>query len=368
VEGSRSEPARVTALSATPLSVPLVEPFVIATGRMDATRAALVRLTLETASGRRATGLGEAAALPPVTREDQPDLLRAVAEAERRLMGAAVSGLAAAEALAEEALPASAVARAGVAAALADAWSRLAGAPLHALLGQGGAPPSLETDITLPIGDPARVAALATSYAASGFRCFKVKIGRDHRADHAVLRAVAAAVPGARFRLDANAGFSAADALTLLDLVLADGLDLECFEQPCARDDLAGMAEVTARSPVPVVADESFRGAADLDRLCAAGAAHAVNLKLVKLGGPLVAVALGREARRRGLRLMAGAMVETRVGIATMAHVVAALGGVDWVDLDTAFLLAQDPFTGGYRSEGARLTVEDAPGHGVLVR
>ena len=36
---------------------------------------------------------------------------------------------------------------------------------------------------------------------------------------------------------------------------------------------------------------------------------------------------------------MAGAMVETRVGLLAMAHVVAALGGVDWVDLDTAFLL-----------------------------
>jgi L-alanine-DL-glutamate epimerase-like enolase superfamily enzyme len=126
------------------------------------------------------------------------------------------------------------------------------------------------------------------------------------------------------------------------------------------------MAEVTARSPVPVVADESFRGADDLDRLVDARAAHGVNLKLAKLGGPAAAVALGRVAHARGLSLMAGAMVETRVGIATMAHVVAALGGVEWVDLDTAFLLASDPFEGGYSSERANLFVE--PGIGVGVR
>src|SRR5207344_91916 len=114
--------------------------------------------------------------------------------------------------------------------------------------------------------------------------------------------------------------------------------------------------------PIPVVADESFRGAADLERLVAARAAHGVNLKLAKLGGPTAAVALGREARRRGLRLMAGAMVETRVGIATMAHVVAALGGVEWVDLDTAYLLADDPFGGGYAAEGSRLMLEAAAG------
>jgi L-Ala-D/L-Glu epimerase len=61
-------------------------------------------------------------------------------------------------------------------------------------------------------------------------------------------------------------------------------------------------------------------------------------------------------------------MVETRVGIATMVHVVAALGGVDWVDLDTAYLLADDPFEGGYAADGARLTVEAAAGTGVDLR
>jgi L-alanine-DL-glutamate epimerase-like enolase superfamily enzyme len=361
-------PRRIVAVEARALSVPLRQPFVIATGRMDATRAALVRVTLEDRPGRRAEGLGEAAALPPVTREDQPDLLRDIEGARARLEGAVVSSLADADAAVAAALPASPVARAGVAAALADAWARLAGLPLHALLGGAAAPAPLATDITLPIGAPDYVAALARSYRDAGFDCFKVKIGRDHRADLAALRAVAAAVPEARFRLDANAGYAARDALALLERLVADGLALECFEQPCARDDLAGMAEVAARSPVPVVADESFHGAADLERLAAARAAHGVNLKLAKLGGPAAAVALGREARRRGLRLMAGAMVETRVGIATMAHVVAALGGVDWVDLDTAFLLAADPFSGGYRAEGDELLLEPGAGSGVIAR
>jgi L-alanine-DL-glutamate epimerase-like enolase superfamily enzyme len=113
---------------------------------------------------------------------------------------------------------------------------------------------------------------------------------------------------------------------------------------------------------VPVVADESFRGPEDLERLLGARAVHAVNLKLVKLGGPLAALALGRRARAAGLKLMAGAMVETRVGLLAMAHVVAALGGVDWVDLDTAFLLAADPFAGGWTAEGPRLRLTGGAG------
>ena len=349
----------------SPLSVPLREPFVIASGRIDTTRAALVQATLQDAAGRRATGLGESAALPPVTREDQPDLLHAIASAAAGLRGASLASPDELERLLVARLPAGGVARAGVEAALLDAAARLQGVPLYRAMG-AASPAPLITDITLSISDPERMAAAATRHAQAGFDCFKVKVGRDWRADCASLRAVAAAVPGARFRLDANAGFRATEALALLETALADGLTVECYEQPCGAGDLAGMAEVTARAPVPVVADESFRGAGDLDRLLSARAATAVNLKLTKLGGPLAALSLGRRARAAGLRLMAGAMVETRVGLLAMAHVVTALGGVDWVDLDTAFLLAHDPFTGGWTADGPRLQLDDRPGLGGL--
>jgi L-Ala-D/L-Glu epimerase len=348
----------------SPLSVPLREPFVIASGRVDTTRAALVQATLQDAQGRQATGLGESAALPPVTREDQPDLLQAIAGAAAGLRGSALATADDLDRLLATRLPSGAVARAGVESAILDAAARLQGVPLYRALGGTDLGP-LITDITLSISDPRRMSEAARRHAQAGFTCFKVKVGRDWRADCASLRAVAAAVPGARFRLDANAGFRAAEALALLDTALADGLTIECYEQPCAAADLTGMAEVTARAPVPVVADESFRGPADLDRLLSARAASGVNLKLTKLGGPLAALALGRRARAEGMLLMAGAMVETRAGLLAMAHVVAALGGVDWVDLDTAFLLTHDPFTGGWTADGPRIQLDDAPGLGV---
>jgi L-Ala-D/L-Glu epimerase len=353
-------------VAVSPLSVPLREPFVIASGRLVATRAALVHVTLEDSHGRRATGLGESAALPPVTREDQPELLQALALVAAGLRGVALASEEDLDRLLTTRLPGGGVARAGLETAILDAAARLAGVPLYRALG-GDHAALLTTDITLSISEPERMAAAATRHAQAGFTCFKVKVGRDWRADCASLRAVAAAVPGARFRLDANAGFTAAEALSLLDTALVDGLTIECYEQPCAAGDLAGMAEVAARSPVPVVADESFRGPADLDRLLAARAAGAVNLKLTKLGGPLAALALGRRARAAGLGLMAGAMVETRVGLLAMAHVVAALGGVDWVDLDTAFLLADDPFIGGWHTDGPHIRLTDEPGLAVAV-
>jgi len=365
---SESDRVSIAAIDVEPLSIPLREPFVIASGRMDATRAVLVRVTLEGFGGARATGLGEAAALPPVTREDQPELLTEIGAVAAALKGAEIGD--GVRAILGEKFGLGRPARAAVEAALFDAGARFAGAPLYEVLGGPGGdyPTELQTDITLPISDPERMSGTARAHRAAGFTTFKVKVGRDWQADLASLRAVAAVVPDARFRLDANAGFAARDALALLDAVLAAGLAVECFEQPCGADDLAGMAEVAAHSAVPVVADESFRALEDLDRIVAARAAQGVNLKLAKLGGPLTAHMLGLRARALGLRLMAGAMVETRVGLLAMAHVVAALGGVDWVDLDTAFLLADDPFTGGWTCDGPRIRLTPGPGLGVDVR
>jgi L-alanine-DL-glutamate epimerase-like enolase superfamily enzyme len=126
------------------------------------------------------------------------------------------------------------------------------------------------------------------------------------------------------------------------------------------------MARVTREAGVPVVADESVKTLADLNNVLAARAASGVNLKLVKSGGLLAAYAIGLAARAAGLQIMCGGMVETRLGMSAMAHVACALGGVDYVDLDTAFLLAAEPFSGGYRAEGASLRVGTDDGLGVV--
>ncbi len=357
----------LTQLAVAPLSVPLLEPFVIASGRVDATRAVLVQATVRDAQGRSAVGLGEAAALPPVTREDQPELL-----ASLQLTAAAFEGLPFADlgqlaSRLDAELAHAPVARAGVECAVLDAVARLRGVPLFALLagadGTHTAPRlTLVTDMTLPIAEPSHMAELAVRHRAAGFRVFKVKVGKSFDDDVRALHAVHALVPDASFRLDANAGFDAETALELVRRARSAGLVLECFEQPCAATDLDAMARVTREAGVPVIADESVKTLAELDLLIAARAAHGVNLKLVKSGGPCAAYALGRAVRRAGLSLMCGGMVETRLGMTAMAHVAAALGGVEYVDLDTAFLLAEERFVGGYHAQGAELTLTGGPG------
>ncbi|HEY6460426.1 MAG TPA: enolase C-terminal domain-like protein, partial [Polyangiaceae bacterium] len=272
---------RIDAIEARALSVPLLEPFVIATGRVDATRGVEVSAIVHW-HGRTATGLGEAACLPPVTREDQGDVLDELARA--RLRSSAdleVLGT---------------VARAGVETAVCDALARIAGVPLRELLGQGSTD-SLETDVTVAIAEPSKMGELARTWVARGFRALKIKVGKDLDADVRALEAIGRGAPGASLRVDANAGYTADEALALARACQTLRLNVECWEQPCAADDLDGMARVAAALETPVIADESVKSMHDLRILLERGYADGVNLKLAKSGGPLACLAIGRAAR-----------------------------------------------------------------------
>ncbi len=367
---------RIESIAVRPLSVPLIDPFTIASGRIEATRAALVEATVrDERTGAVATGLGEAAALPPVTHEDQPDLLDAARAFALHARGRALDDAAPHDAIVrlvehpDAALAARPVARSALETALLDAVARLHGVALFRLLmaprALGAVDARMASDITIPIHDAGYMGELAAGWSARGFSCFKVKVGLDVERDLAGLAAIHARAPEATLRIDANGGYDARAAIDFFQRATRAGARIECFEQPCARDDLAGMARVTRELPVPVVADESLRDGSDLRRIVDARAATAVNLKLVKLGGPRRALEIAREAKALGLDVMIGAMVETRLGITSAAHVCVALGGARFVDLDTAWLLAREDFVGGYRAEGPNYELPDEPGQSI---
>ena len=339
---------RIESLTAKPLAVLLTNPFVIASARVEVTPNVLVEVEVrDEVTGESAIGLGECATLHPVTEETQASVLAHLAKwpawSPAELRGSAAQG---------------------VHTALEDAYARLEGRPLRYALAGNRTPASrLITDITLPIGPLDELGHLAKAWRARGFTCFKVKVGKDADADLRALERIHHLVPDATFRIDANAGYSAVEAIAVARACIRLGLIIECFEQPCGKHALDAMAEVAAALDIPVIADESFQGRDDLALLAKERAADGINLKLAKLGSLRSAVELGRLAREQyGMKLMVGAMVETRLGITAAANVAAALGGVEYPDLDTAFLLAADPFTGGYTANGPQLLLTDGPG------
>lgn len=213
--------------------------------------------------------------------------------------------------------------------ALWDLEARQARRPAWQLAGLDE-PVPLPTAFTISLNDPDRMEADARAAASRGFALLKCKLtGED---DRARIRAVRAGAPAARLIVDANESWHdldiAAEAAALAEM------GVEMVEQPIVHGREERLNGV--RAPLPLCADESCHTRADLDRL---GGFDAVNIKLDKAGGLTEALALAREARARGFRVMVGCMLGTSLGIAPAALVAQ---GADWIDLDGALLLSKD--------------------------
>ena len=105
---------------------------------------------------------------------------------------------------------------------------------------------------------------------------------------------------------------------------------------------------------IPICADESCHTRADLDRL--QGRYPMINVKLDKSGGLSEALALVREARARGFRVMVGCMVGSSLA---MAPAMLLTPFAEYVDLDGPLLLARD-CQPGLRYDGVTVHPPDA--------
>ncbi|MFF5172206.1 mandelate racemase/muconate lactonizing enzyme family protein [Micromonospora sp. NPDC000089] len=343
------------------LSAPLHTPFVTALRRTTTVETLVVEII--DADGR--SGFGEAPQVWQVTGSS-------VAGAEscvRDVLAPAIAGRDADDLVARctqvrEAVAGNASARAAVDVALHDLAARRLGVPLVRLL--GGSTLRVPTDVTLAAGDAVELASAARQRHADGFRMLKLKVGADPAGDLDRVRAVRTAVgPAVGIRLDANQGWTPREAVRVIRGIEDAGLDVELVEQPVARWDLDGMAWVSDRVGVPILADESVFGVRDLVEVIRRRAADMVNVKLAKCGGLLAARTLLELAREHGMGTVVGSMMESGIGVGAAASLVAAHPTTAISDLDAAWWLAWSPLHGGIRYDGPTVLLPDAPGLGV---
>ena len=291
--------------------------------------------------GGSAVGLGEATPLPAWT-ESREACAAALSQfddevgSERAL----------------EALDATPAARHGVSLALADAAARDAGARLATYLADEAdvdATPADAVPVNATVGDgsPDETAAEAERAVDAGFDCLKLKVGaREVDADVERVRAVRDAVGDAvALRADANGAWDRETARRALDALAP--FDLAYVEQPLSAADLDGLAALRGGDPgdggggVPIAADESV-AARGVDAVLDAGAADAVVLKPMALGGPDRALAAALRARSAGIDPVVTTTIDAVVARTAAVHVAAAIPDVSPCGLATGALLDED--------------------------
>lgn len=243
-------------------------------------------------------------------------------------------------------------AKAAVDIALHDLKGKMDGLPFYSQTGLGKSPPRA-TSLTIGIDSEALIAKKITE--AADFQILKIKIGT---ADDKALVNTVRKYTSKPLYVDANQGWN--DRYEALDMAhWLKEQNVLLIEQPFPVRRAEESAWLSARSPLPVIADESVKRLHDLDS--AASQFSGVNIKLMKCTGLYEAMNMIGLARRKSMKVMLGCMAESSCATSAMAQLMSL---ADFIDLDAPNLISNDPFVGVTYQAGT-VVLSDLPGIGV---
>ena len=331
-------------MNVEPFSIELARPLSTARGEITVREGFLVEVEHD-----GETGYGESTPLPGWT-ESLAECRAALDAVDAEALSRSLEGM-----------DGSPAARHGLELALFDAAARARDEPLYRYLGGEERVDGVPTNATVGDGPPAETAREAREAVDVGFPAVKVKVGaRSLDADLERMRAVREACPDVELRADANGAWDRSTARRALSDL--SRLDLAYVEQPLSAPDLAGHAALRGRG-VRVALDESL-ASASVDELLAAGAADALVLKPMALGGPGRVRSAALRARTVEVEPIVTTTIDGALARAAAVHAAASIPDVGACGLATGSWLASDltdvdpaPVAGG------RIRVPSGPGN-----
>lgn len=272
---------------------------------MQAAEHVLVRVTLSDGT----VGQAEATPRPTIYGETTASVLAILAHLAPALNGVDIHDDAAVQAVRNSVVN-NHTARGALDMALWDARARSQGLTLFdTLLGPRTQVP---VSFILGIAPPAQMLAEAEGVVNAGVRCLKVKVGRNHVQDLAVIRDLRAAFgPDVQLYADSNETLLPETAPEALDAMRDAGLMY--VEEPLPARNLRARAALHALGRLLIVADDSCFTPADLERELDFDTFDVLNVKTAR-NGFTDGLAMLRRAASHGKRGMVGSQASTGLG------------------------------------------------------
>ncbi len=339
-------------------SIPM-EPFVIATGTMDFAQNVFIRIFTDTDH----LGVGECSAFPMIVGETQETCLAMAKDFGQVLKGKDPLDIAARLQDLHNYASHNPTIKSAFDMALYDLAAKSQRQPLYKYL--GGSKRKVETDMTIGIGSPEEMSALAAKYQKQGATILKIKLGKKAEADLQRIRKIRERVGDEMLiRIDANQGWDFNEAVYCLNGM--KDFNIEFCEQPMRTwyDDL--LPELKQRTSIKIMADESCYDHHDARKLINSNACDSINIKFAKSGGIFEGLEIHKTASEAGIPCMIGSMLESRIALSANLHFAYACPDIKYFDLDTCLLghLA-DPVIGGITYNGYFLDIPESPGIGA---
>lgn len=252
--------------------------------------------------------------------------------------------------------------------ALIDLVAKNKNISAHELLG-GKIHDSLPIAWTLASGDTAKDIEEAKELLQQRrHNIFKVKIGKGdpYRNVEHVLDIKRAVGDQARLTVDVNQAWDEETAVYCLDALEDGGISMA--EQPLPVWNREGMARLTHRSKMAIMADESATTPQEVFQIAKHRFGDSIALKPCKAGGLRETKKVAAIAEGSGLGLYGGTMIESSLGTAVCAHLYATIPAFKFgVELFGPLLFKDDIITNQIDYRNFKMIIPDTPGFGVEV-
>jgi len=247
--------------------------------------------------------------------------------------------------------------------ALHDIAAKALNMPLYKFL--GGQKKEIQTDLTIGISSPEKMAEKAVAFVEQGVRIIKVKLGKNGKEDVERIKKIREAVgQSIQLRIDANQGWDYATALQTLQAI--EPFNIAFCEQPMHHHLDPLLPALKKNVAIPIMADESVFNHFDAERLISSDSCSYINIKLAKSGGILEAIKIADTAAVHHIPCMLGGMVESRLALTAKVHLAMAHENIRFYDLDTCLLgHLVDPVIDGARYNNYFLELDELPGIGA---
>lgn len=200
------------------------------------------------------------------------------------------------------------MAKAGLEAALWDAFAKARGISLSKML--GGTRERIDVGVSIGIQpSPADLLAKVEGYLQEGYRRIKIKIAPGN--DLAYVKAVRKAYPDIAFQVDANSAYELQD----IDVFRAmDDENLLLIEQPLSYDDIYDHSKLQRELKTAICLDESIHSVADARAALELGSCRVINIKPGRVGGYTESRLIHDLCASHNVPVWHGGMLESGIG------------------------------------------------------
>jgi O-succinylbenzoate synthase len=250
------------------------------------------------------------------------------------------------------------IASAALQSASADLEARLAGMPMHRLLGANTGRIVARHTLGL-VTDPGDLVERVGKLTSAGIKALKVKIGPGR--DMEPIGALRNAFPSIDLSVDANGAYRNPSDPVFERLAEAR---VKLIEQPFPPHDLGAHAELRRRGLVAVAVDEAIHSVGDVRQILRAQAADVLSVKVNRLGLEASRAILVL-AQSEGITIKVGGTFDSAIG-RRMLLAFAMLDGVTDAEIAPPLGYLEADVADYPALNGGELSPDESPGIGVV--